>query len=77
MYTTHESTIKLIRQQLCIGVLTDQVVIRSNAKEFSEVTEGNGCICLKPEVTMVMCRSQITALTKNGETEIKDGINGT
>lgn len=66
MNTTHEQAVifNMSTIMCSIGGLADQVVIRSNAKEFSEVTEGNGCICLKPEVTMVMCRSQITSLTK-------------
>lgn len=53
----------------CIGVLADQVVIRSNAEKFSEVTEGNGSVSLKAEVAMVVCRSQITALTKEIKAE--------
>lgn len=48
---------------VCAGVVADQIVIGSNAKEFSKVTEGDGGVGLKPEVAMVMCRSQITPFT--------------
>lgn len=46
----------------------NQVVIRSNAEEFSEITEGDGGVSLKPEVTVVMCWSQITSFTVGDKT---------
>lgn len=51
------------------SVSTNQVVIRSNAKEFSEVTKGDRSIGLKAEVTVVVGRSQVTAFTGNKKTE--------
>lgn len=50
---------------MCVSVCvsSNQIVVRPNAKEFSEITEGNGGVGLKPEVTMVMCWSQITSFT--------------
>lgn len=58
---------------------TNQVVIGSNAKEFSEVTKGNGSISLKAEVTVVVGRSQVAAFTENtkersSEVKISDTI---
>lgn len=51
------------------SVSTNQVVIGSNAKEFSEVPKGNRSIGLKAEVTVVVGRSQVTALTESKKTE--------
>lgn len=51
------------------SVNTNQVVIRSNAKELSEVTKGDRSIGLKAEVTVVVGRSQVTAFTENKKTE--------
>lgn len=48
---------------------TNQVVIRPNAKEFSEVTKGDRSVGLKAEVTVVVGRRQVTALTENKKTE--------
>lgn len=47
------------------SVCTDQVVIWSNAKKFSEVAKGNRSIGLKAKVAVVMSRSQVTAFTEN------------
>lgn len=47
------------------SINTNQVVIRSNAKELSEVTKGDRSIGLKAEVTVVVGRSQVTAFTEN------------
>lgn len=52
-----------------IGVSTNQVVIWSNTKQFSEVTEGNWSICLKTKVAVVMSRSQVTAFTETHQKE--------
>lgn len=51
------------------SVSTNQVVIRSNAKEFSEVTKSDRRIGLKAEVTVVVGRSQVTAFTGNKKRE--------
>lgn len=48
---------------------TDQVVVRPNAEQFSEVTKGNGSVSLKTEVTVVMSWSQVTAFTEINEKE--------
>lgn len=50
------------------SVNTNQIVIGSNAKEFSEVTKGDRSIGLKAEVTVVVGRSQVTAFTENKKT---------
>lgn len=51
------------------SVSTNQVVIGSNAKEFSEITKGDRSIGLKAEVTVVVGRSQVTAFTENKKTQ--------
>ncbi len=45
----------------------NQIIVRSNAKEFSEISEGDGGIGLKPEVTVVMRWGQITSFTAGGK----------
>lgn len=47
------------------SVSTNQVVIGSNAKKFSEITKGDRSIGLKAEVTVVVGRSQVTTFTAN------------
>ena len=49
------------------GVSTDQIVIRPNAKQFSEVPKGNRSVGLKAKVTVVMSGCQVTAFTEKYE----------
>jgi len=42
---------------------TDQVVVGPDAKQFSEVTEGDRRVGLKAKVTVVMSGGQVTAFT--------------
>lgn len=56
----------------CVCGSSNQIIVRSNAKEFSEITEGDGGVGLKPEVTVVMCWSQITSFTVAGKN--RDGV---
>lgn len=51
---------------VCVCVSANQIVIRSDAKEFSEVAEGDRGVGLKPEVTVMMSWSQITSFTVSG-----------
>lgn len=51
---------------------TDQVVVWSNTKQFSEVTKGDGGVGLKAEVTVVMSRSQVAAFTGTNDNESED-----
>lgn len=51
------------------SVGTNQVVIGSNAKEFSEITKGDRSVGLKAEVTVVVGRSQVAAFTANKNTQ--------
>lgn len=50
------------------SVGTNQVVIGSDAKEFSEVTKGDRSVGLKAEVAVVVGRSQVAAFTANKNT---------
>lgn len=52
------------------SVSANQVVIRSNAKEFSEITKGDRSIGLKAEVAVVVGRSQVTAFTEKKKKEL-------
>lgn len=64
--------IKLVTSAVVVkssSVSTNQVVIGSNAKEFSEVTKSDRRIGLKAEVTVVVGRSQVTAFTGNKKRE--------
>lgn len=59
-------TVVQIKAHTCcttVVLLTDQVVIWPNAKQFSEVTKGNRSVGLKAKVTVVMSRCQVTAFT--------------
>lgn len=46
---------------------TNQVVIRTNAKQFPKVTEGNGGVGLEAEIAVVMSRSQVAAFSEKHE----------
>lgn len=41
-----------------------QVVVRPDAKQFSEVAEGHRSICFKAEVWEMVCWGEIAAFTK-------------
>ena len=48
--------------------LTHQEVVGLDAEQFPEVSECDRRVRLKPEVAVVMCRRQVTALPSNGNT---------
>lgn len=50
---------------------THQVVVRFDAKQFSEVSEGQWSVSLQPEIWEVMCRSQVAAITRQ---KIKNNV---
>lgn len=43
---------------------TDQVVIRTNAKQFPKVTESDGGVGLEAKIAVVMSRSQVAPFTE-------------
>lgn len=51
----------------CVCGSANQIIVRSNAKELSEISEGDGGVGLKPEVTVVMRWGQITSFTAGGK----------
>ena len=55
----------VVNMESILGVSTHQVVIWPDAKQFSEVTEGNRSIGLKTKVTVVMSGGQVAAFTGN------------
>lgn len=46
---------------------TNQVVIRTNAKQFPKVTEGDGGVGLEAKIAAVMSRSQVAAFSEKHE----------
>lgn len=53
---------KYFGQQLVI-IQEYHVVIGPDAKHLSEVAEGHRGVCFEPEVSIVVCRCQVTTLT--------------
>lgn len=54
---------KLLVKLKKASVHTNQIVVRFDAKQLSEVAKGQRSVCLQTEIWEVMCWSQVAALT--------------
>lgn len=50
---------------------THQIVIGFDAEQLSEVAKGQRGVCFQSEIWVVMCRSQVAALTREQTKRIK------